>query len=160
MATHADTSLKLVANLDDEEIEILQHFPYQESEATLHTDIRVLPQNKRTWASWNYRIPYDNTQKPTVTYNMNLLQTLDTPHTYCVSLNPNSSLDPKKIVRSILYRHPRFIPGRKNAQARHCSMIRRGGISYCGAYWGYGFHEDGIKSALSICDAFDIEAPF
>ncbi len=87
---------------------------------------------------------------------MNMLQGLDSGETYCVSLNQSDRIEPSKIIRRIGYQHPLFTPGRDQAQAGHASLIRRRGISYCGAYWGYGFHEDGVRSALSVCDAFDM----
>ena len=160
MATHADTSMRTVADLDEEEIDVLGYFPYQENQACLHTDTRVLPKRKRTWASWNYRIPATDQQAVSVTYNINLLQGIDTPRTYCVSLNQNDSIDARQVIRSMRYRHPLFLPGRDIAQRNHAALLRRRGISYCGAYWGYGFHEDGVRSALSVCDAFEVEAPF
>ena len=95
-----------------------------------------------------------------MTYNINLLQGIDTPRTYCVSLNQNDSIDARQVIRSMRYRHPLFLPGRNIAQRNHAALLRRRGISYCGAYWGYGFHEDGVRSALSVCDAFEVEAPF
>jgi predicted NAD/FAD-binding protein len=91
-----------------------------------------------------------------VTYNMNKLQGLESRRTYCVSLNQTHSIDPSRVIRRIDYEHPLFIPGRDQAQASHGAFIRRRGISYCGAYWGFGFHEDGVRSALAVCEAFDM----
>ena len=92
----------------------------------------------------------------TVTYNMNMLQGLDARKTYCVSLNQTRSIEASAVIRRIRYEHPLFTPGRDQAQANHAALIRRRGLSYCGAYWGYGFHEDGVRSALSIGEAFDL----
>lgn len=155
LATHADTSRHLVYNLDKEENDLLSLFDYQDNEAILHTDINVLPKKKRTWASWNYRIPAIENSHASVTYNMNMLQGIESKHTYSVSLNQTQDIDPEKIIRRINYHHPVFHPGRDLAQSQHHKMIRRRGISYCGAYWGYGFHEDGVRSAIAVGEAYD-----
>lgn len=156
LACHADQSRRIVTDMDGAEREMLEHFPYQVNEAVLHTDTSILPDRPAAWASWNYRIPARQQDHVTVTYNMNMLQGLDSDKTYCVSLNQTGCIDPTAIIRRIAYEHPLFIPGRDQAQSNHGSMIRRRGISYCGAYWGFGFHEDGVRSALAVCDAFDM----
>ena len=155
MATHADTSRQLVQNMDKEEQSFLELFDYQDNEAVLHTDINVLPAKERTWASWNYRIPASEGSHVAVTYNMNMLQGIESEHTYNVSLNQTQDIDPNKVIRRINYHHPVFHPGRDKVQAQHYKMIRRRGISYCGAYWGYGFHEDGVRSAINVGEAYD-----
>jgi predicted NAD/FAD-binding protein len=160
MATHADTSMATIINPDEEELETLKAFPYGENEGCLHTDTQTLPKNKRAWASWNYRLPRERQEGVSISYNMNLLQDLDISQTYCMSLNQKDSIDRKHVVQSMRFRHPIFRPGRQNAQKNHKALLRRKGISYCGAYWGYGFHEDGIRSALSVCKAFEIEPSF
>jgi predicted NAD/FAD-binding protein len=154
LATHADQAAQMVADLDDTERQVLHFFPYQDNEVLLHTDTSVMPEVKKAWASWNYRIPEQVHGNVTVTYNMNLLQRLDSRRTYCVSLNQTARVDQRRVIRRIKYEHPLFIPGRAQAQAEHASLIRRRGVSYCGAYWGYGFHEDGVRSGLAVCDAF------
>ena len=159
LATHADTSLSLVSGADDEEQEMLGAFPYQDNSVCLHTDSRVLPESRRAWASWNYRVRNTSSTHTCVTYNMNKLQALDSTQTYCVSLNQDNDIDPDKILHSQVVRHPLFTPGRDAVQANHARLIRRGGLSYCGAYWGFGFHEDGVRSALAVCDAFGVERP-
>lgn len=155
MATHADTSRRLVENLDQEECDFLELFDYQDNETVLHTDTSILPSKKRTWASWNYRIPASEKNHVAVTYNMNMLQGIESEHTYNVSLNQTEFIDPEKIIKRINYHHPVFHPGRDLVQAQHHKMIRRRGISYCGAYWGYGFHEDGVRSAVNVAGAYD-----
>ncbi|MFT5426309.1 MAG: putative NAD/FAD-binding protein [Gammaproteobacteria bacterium] len=155
LATHADTSLRLVDKPDKEERDLLSLFDYQDNEAILHTDINVLPKKKRTWASWNYRIPATESKHASVTYNMSMLQGIESDHTYNVSLNQTQGIDPDKIIKRINYHHPVFKPGRDSAQSQHHKMIRRRGISYCGAYWGYGFHEDGVRSAIAVGEAYD-----
>lgn len=156
LACHADQSRRLVVDMDSEEREILENFPYQVNEAVLHTDTRVLPDRRKVWGSWNYRIPARESDRVTVTYNMNRLQGIESRNTYCVSLNQTRNIEVSRIIRRIRYEHPLFTPGRDEAQAEHGAMIRRRGISYCGAYWGFGFHEDGVRSALSVCEAFDL----
>lgn len=157
LATHADTSRRLVKNIETEEHSMLDIFKYQYNEAVLHTDINVLPDNQRTWASWNYRIPATENNHAAVTYNMNMLQGIESETIYNVSLNQTNQIDPNKIIRRINYHHPIFQPGRDIAQSQHEKLIRRRGISYCGAYWGYGFHEDGVRSALAVCATYDQE---
>jgi predicted NAD/FAD-binding protein len=156
LSCHADQSRDLVADMDSDEREILAHFPYQMNEAVLHTDTRLLPDRKLAWASWNYRIPAVEEESASVTYNMNMLQGLESSKTYCVSLNQSGNIDPSRVIRRIDYEHPLFTPGRDQAQASHGAFVRRRGISYCGAYWGFGFHEDGVRSALAVCEAFDM----
>lgn len=156
LACHADQSRSLVVDMDSEEREVLGHFPYQVNEAVLHTDTSVLPDRRRAWASWNYRKPASAEDRVTVTYNMNMLQGLESDKTYCVSLNQARRIEPSTVIRRINYEHPLFTPGRDQAQENHTALVRRRGISYCGAYWGFGFHEDGVRSALSVCEAFDM----
>jgi uncharacterized protein len=155
LATHADTSRRLVKNIEAEERSLLELFEYQYNEAVLHTDVNVLPKKKRTWASWNYRIPATENNHVAVTYNMNMLQGIESEYSYNVSLNQTRDINPEKIIKRINYHHPVFQPGRDLAQSQHHKMIRRRGISYCGAYWGYGFHEDGVRSAIAVGEAYD-----
>ncbi len=157
MATHADQSLGMVEDAEQEERDVLSYFPYQTNEAVLHTDTNLLPERKATWASWNYRIPRTANGHVTVTYNMNRLQNIDSECTYCVSLNQTGQIAPERVMSRIRYEHPLFIPGRSAAQAHHSRLVRRRGISYCGAYWGFGFHEDGVRSAIQVCDAFGLD---
>ncbi|MFT5132216.1 MAG: putative NAD/FAD-binding protein [Gammaproteobacteria bacterium] len=157
LATHADQSIHLVEDMDEDELDILKNFPYQDNEVILHTDTSLLPENRRAWASWNYRIPRGKNSHASLTYNMNMLQGIESPHTYCVSLNQSELIDESTIIRRVNYHHPVFHTGRNHAQAQHQQLIQRRGISYCGAYWGYGFHEDGVSSALAVCKTFDME---
>ncbi|MDX1432016.1 MAG: FAD-dependent oxidoreductase [Gammaproteobacteria bacterium] len=157
LAGHADQSLAMLRDADDDERAVLECFPYQANEVVLHTDPRVLPREPRAWASWNYRIPREPRELVSVTYNMNMLQGIESERTYCVSLNQRAGIDPRRVIRRIRYHHPLFGSGRTHAQSRHRDLLRRRGISYCGAYWGYGFHEDGVRSALAVCAAFDMD---
>ena len=150
-ACHADQALKLLSDPSDLETEVLSSFPYQENNAILHTDTSVLPRNRRAWAGWNYRKLPGKTDRPTVTYNMNMLQGIEAPETFCVSLNHEDLVDEKKVIRRLSYHHPVYDSRRAAAQARHEELTGANGTSYCGAYWGYGFHEDGVNSALAVC---------
>lgn len=153
-ACHSDQALKLLAGSDPLERQILSEFPYSKSVAILHTDTSVLPKKRRTWASWNYHVPAGDQSRPTLTYNMSLLQHIESVHTFCLTLNEPDRIDPKNVLASFVYEHPVFTVSRSRVQQRHHEFIRRNRISYCGAYWRNGFHEDGMVSALAVCDAF------
>ena len=157
LACHADQSLRLCEKLDPVERELLSAFPYQMNEAVLHTDVRLLPERKIAWASWNYRLPADERDTVLVTYNMNRLQGLESGETWCVTLTPGNTIQPERVHRRFWYEHPLFTAGRSAAQRQHAALIRRRGLSFCGAYWGFGFHEDGVRSAMDVCSAFDLD---
>ena len=156
-ACHSDQALEILgAGATPAEREILGHFPYQPNQAVLHTDTSVLPRRSRAWACWNYRLAGGLDRPAAVTYNMNLLQSLRSKHTFCVSLNEESII-PSKVIRRMTYHHPVFRAGRQAMQARHGELIGANRTSYCGAYWGFGFHEDGVRSALAVCRYFGKE---
>jgi predicted NAD/FAD-binding protein len=157
VACHADQALAIIEDPTPAETEILSSFPYETNVATLHTDPRVLPDRRRVWASWNYRVPAVDSDRATVTYYMNSLQSIASDEHYCVTLNDAGSIDPSRVLRRITYQHPVFDHRRCGAQSRHAELADHGGVSYCGAYWGYGFHEDGVRSALAACRAIDPE---
>ncbi|MBT6277708.1 MAG: NAD(P)-binding protein [Chromatiales bacterium] len=157
LAVHADQALQMLSLPDDDERDVLSAFPYQKNLAVLHHDTSLLPSRPSAWASWNFRNPQDSSEDVNVTYNMNLLQNLDSEQTWCVTLNPGSRVNREKIEQVFEYHHPLFTTGRAEAQARHTEMVRRDGLSFCGAYWGFGFHEDGVRSALDVCAAFDVD---
>ena len=154
IATHSDQALKMIENPSNAEIEILSSIPYQTNVAHLHWDCSVLPKQKNAWASWNYFKPNKLKDETTVTYYMNMLQSLNIPRNICVSLNMEEHIDPKKIYKKIIYQHPVFTSQAILAQKRHKEIDGVDKIHFCGAYWGSGFHEDGINSALSVCKAF------
>ena len=154
LACHADQSMKLLRDSNDEGYEILESFPYEKNKVTLHSDETLLPKRKAAWASWNARIPANNQAKATPTYSMNILQGLQDRQQFCVSLNQDDLINRDLHNSDYNYSHPTYSPGRSVAQARHKEFIRRKGISLCGAYWGYGFHEDGISSGIRVCEAF------
>jgi predicted NAD/FAD-binding protein len=146
LAVHADQALALLADPSPREHDLLSAFPYQPNEAVLHTDARLLPRRRRAWASWNYHLLDEPPGRATVTYHMNRLQSLRCAEQYCVTLNRTEAIDPARVVRRIGYAHPVYTAAGVQAQARHAEIsgVRR--TFYCGAYWGWGFHEDGVVS--------------
>ena len=156
IAAHADQALAMVEAPDDDEAEVLRCFPYQENQIALHTDTAMLPERTGLWASWNYRIPARPRDAVMVTYHMNRLQRLESDRDYCVTLNPNGALRRERVIGRMRDSHPMFMPGREGAQRVRAAFVRRRGISYCGAYWGFGFHEDGVNSALAVADGFGL----
>ena len=154
-ACHSDQALRILGdNVTPVEREILSQIPYEPNTATLHTDESVLPRRRTAWACWNYHIPRDEYQSATLTYNMSMLQHIRSDKTFCVSLNDRGTIDPDKVLAEFQYSHPVFTVNRRTAQARHTEVIRNNRTSFCGAYWGNGFHEDGVNSALAVVDAF------
>jgi predicted NAD/FAD-binding protein len=135
---------------------VLAAIPYQENDVVLHTDERVMPRRKLAWAAWNYHIPRAEPERVGVTYSMNMLQRLEEPTQYFVTLNRPDLVDPGKVIRRMIYHHPRFGPESVAAQARRgeISGLPGGRTHFCGAYWGNGFHEDGVRSALDACAFF------
>ena len=154
LATHSDQALRMLADASDREHEILGAIPYQPNEAVLHTDRKLLPRRRRAWASWNYHLLPEPTGMTTVTYHMNRLQALEADREFCVTLNRSEAIDPGKVLRTIDYAHPVFTSDGARAQARHgeISGVRR--THYAGAYWGWGFHEDGVVSAVKVGERF------
>jgi predicted NAD/FAD-binding protein len=151
-ACHSDQALKILGNQATPlEREVLAQFPYERNTAWLHTDSTVLPKNRNAWAAWNYYLSGEPSEKATVTYNMNILQGISSPHTFCVSLNSQQQIDRSRLIREITYHHPVFTPFRREYQQRQVELINHHRLSYCGAYWGNGFHEDGVKSAINVC---------
>ncbi len=155
IACHADQALALLADPSEAEVEVLGAIPYQENEAVLHTDVRLMPTRRRAWAAWNYHIPADEHRHVSVTYNMNILQGLDARRQYCVTLNNTEAIDPERIIYKVRYDHPVFYRESIAAQARHRELNTTNMTSYCGAYWRNGFHEDGVYSALKALEHFE-----
>ena len=153
-ACHSDQALSILADPRPDEHEILTALPFQQNDVVLHTDTSVLPRSKRAWASWNYRVKGDAEAPATVTYNMNQLQTLDADPTYCVTLNDTESIDPQTILYRTQLSHPMCTLEGMAAQERHDEISGYGHTYYCGAYWGFGFHEDGVKSAVKVANRF------
>jgi len=153
-ACHADQALATLADATPLEREVLGAIPYQENEAVLHTDGSLLPRARRARAAWNCLVPARPAARVTLTYNMNILQTLSARETFCVTLNPAESIDPRLVLKRITYHHPLFTPRAVAAQRRQHEIngVRRS--FYCGAYWRFGFHEDGVVSALAALRHF------
>lgn len=171
-ACHSDQALRILGDTATmTEQNVLHEFPYQKNSAVLHWDDSVLPQRRRAWASWNYHIdgsPPDGQQEfdgasgqsATVTYNMNILERLKAQRTYCVTLNRDAAIDPAKVIGKYEYHHPVYTTERRFAQQKHSALINHNRTSFCGAYWGNGFHEDGINSALAVCRQLGVEPPW
>jgi len=155
VACHSDQALRLLTDPSREEREILGALPYQRNEALLHTDTSLLPRRRRAWAAWNYHRLPSHRAGVALTYDMNVLQNLRSRHTFCVTLNASRHVDAKRVLRRMEYAHPLFTPAGVAAQRRHneISGVRR--THYCGAYWRYGFHEDGVVSALRALARFE-----
>ena len=152
LATHADQSLAMLADASAREHEILGAIPYQPNEAVLHTDRSLLPRRRAAWSSWNYHLLDEPTGPSTVTYHMNTLQRLRSKHELCVTLNRSAAIDPAKVIATIPYAHPVFTGEGWRAQARHVEISGVNRTHYCGAYWRWGFHEDGVVSAQRVAD--------
>ncbi|EJM30521.1 NAD(P)/FAD-dependent oxidoreductase [Pseudomonas sp. GM25] len=154
LACHSDQALRLLGNPDDKEREILGALPYADNEVVLHTDTRLLPARKRAWASWNYRLGGAGHTQAAVTYDMNILQGIQSDTTFCVSLNQSAGISPSKVLARFIYAHPQFSLAAVAAQQRWAEIDGAQHTHYCGAYWANGFHEDGVVSALRVAASF------
>jgi len=161
IATHSDQALALLADPSEAEREILGAIPYQRNETVLHTDRSLLPRRRAAWASWNFHLGGPPAGRATVTYWMNNLQRLRADREYLVTLNRGEAIDPARVLRRLVYDHPVYTRESVRAQSRYAEIggVRR--THYCGAYWGWGFHEDGVRSAERACAAIaaSAEAP-
>ncbi|MCU0572817.1 MAG: FAD-dependent oxidoreductase [Syntrophobacteraceae bacterium] len=155
IASHSDQALAMLEDPSDAERRILDAIPYQENLASLHTDASILPRRRAAWASWNYHIPRTGPGRVSVTYNMNMLQGLDCADNFCVSLNSARPIRPDKVIESMVYHHPVYTPRGFVMQEGHDAVNGVNRTYFCGAYWGYGFHEDGVNSALRVCRHFN-----
>ena len=151
IACHSDQALKILEDPSDAENLVLGAIPYQANEAVLHTDERLLPRTPLARAAWNYHLlaERDNAMRERValTYDMNVLQSLDAPVRFLVTLNRTADIDPAKVLRTLTYHHPVYLPAGVAAQKRRADISGVNRTFYCGAYWRYGFHEDGVVSA-------------
>ena len=153
-ATHSNQSLAMLDAPTKEEIEILSAIKYQKNDALLHYDDSILPKRKNAWSSWNYLLDEDQSKAVALTYNMNILQSLKSDRTFCVSLNSGNLVDESKVIKELSYDHPLFTTSSINAQSRKHEISGKNNTYYCGAYWRNGFHEDGVVSALDVCKDF------
>ena len=156
IATHSDQALEILSKPTQEEKEILGALPYQSNDAFLHTDTSVLPKRKLAWASWNYNLDQHKDKPMAMTYNMNMLQSLESEDTYCVTLNNHDLVNKQKVLKNLHYEHPQFTPEGIHAQKRKHEISGVNNTYYCGAYWRNGFHEDGVVSALEVCSHFGV----
>lgn len=154
LAVHSDQALALLSDPTPAEREILGAIPYQENLTILHTDTRILPERRRIWSSWNYLIPKEERTKPIITYDMNILQTIQAPEEFCVTLNRPEGIASDRIIGTYSYQHPVYTTAAPDAQKRHGEISGVNRTHYAGAYWGYGFHEDGVNGALAACSFF------
>ena len=155
LACHSDQALSLLANPRELEREVLGAITYQKNDAVLHTDTSLLPKNRRAWAAWNYHRLEREQDQVAMTYNMNILQNFSCETQFCVTLNNTSAVDPSKIIAKMRYEHPVYTPESVAAQGRQREINGQDRIYFCGAYWRYGFHEDGVASAMNALDDFD-----
>ena len=157
LACHSDQALKILEDSTNQEKEILANIPYQLNQAILHTDTSVLPKNKKMWSSWNSYIPKEQNSNVSLTYNMNILQSIKSKNTFCVSINMENNINPSKIIKKINYSHPTFNKKSVFAQSQKNKISGIKNTYFAGAYWRYGFHEDGVLSALDVCKNFGVE---
>jgi len=160
-ACHSDQALKILGNnASDLHQSVLGNIQYSDNEVVLHTDTKLLPKRKLAWASWNYYLsadPASHERPATVTYNMNILQQLRADTTFLVTLNNTPAIDKSKILQTFHYTHPQFNEQSIAAQQRRNEICGQHGLHFCGAYWYNGFHEDGVRSALDVCQRFGAE---
>ena len=149
-ATHADEAISIIDNPTEEENNILTKFNYKKNLAIIHTDESFMPLNKRAWSSWNSKIDPNNLEKCSITYWLNLLQNLNIDKDVFLTLNPFFEIDKKKILKKLNFTHPYYNHETLNFQKKLCKIQNRKNILFCGSYFGYGFHEDGIKSSLEM----------
>jgi predicted NAD/FAD-binding protein len=154
IACHSDQALKLLADPSQAERDILGAITYQANDALLHSDERLMPRRPLARAAWNYHLPIEQYERVTVTYNMNILQGLNAPVPFLLSLNRNADVDPAKVLGQYVYHHPVYTTEAVAAQKRRHEINGPRRTYYCGAYWGYGFHEDGVNSALASLHDF------
>jgi predicted NAD/FAD-binding protein len=154
LACHSDQALRILDDPTVAEREVLGAMPYSKNDTRLHTDNRVMPRKRAAWSSWNYHVTERDAEHASVTYHMNRLQGLSADNDYCVTLNDHEVVDDAKVLRWLHYEHPLYTRAGVAAQQRHAEVNGPRHTWYCGAYWGWGFHEDGVNSALRVCADF------
>lgn len=156
MACHSDQALAALHDADEREREILGAIAYQPNEVVLHTDARLLPRSRKAWAAWNAHVPAEPDAPCTVSYCMNLLQGIDSPRPFIVTLNRSEAIDPATILARRSYAHPVYSHASVAAQARKAEIQGVRNTWFAGAYWGWGFHEDGMRSAVEVVRALGV----
>ena len=154
-ACHSDEALKLIKSPTQDEKNVLKAIPYTDNEVILHFDERFMPRRKLAWAAWNYHVAEDSSSPVSLTYNMNILQNLKTNVPVLVTLNPQEKIDKHKIIKKLSYAHPQYSLKSIEAQSKHHLISGVNRTSFAGAYWGNGFHEDGVKSAIDAIEQFN-----
>src|ERR1700744_4594664 len=152
LAAHSDQALSMLGDPSQAELDVLGAIPYQPNEAVLHTDASLMPRRRAAWSSWNFHLAEQPPSRTTVTYWMNHLQRLDARRQYFLTLNRGEEIDPSKVLRSFAYDHPVYTAAGVAAQRRRPEVSGVNRTHYCGAYWGWGFHEDGVVSGLRVCE--------
>ena len=159
LACHADQCLAMLDDPDEQESQVLSSIPFRKNVARLHHDPRALPSTRRCQAAWNFRAGDPSGTPPSVTYGMNILQNLPAERDWSVTLNDVRDIDPSTVARTVEYEHPEFMPGSMSARRRQLEFCRRRRTSFCGAWWGWGFHEDGCASGQAVAAAFGVCGP-
>jgi uncharacterized protein len=159
LACHSDQALSLLTDADEREHSILGAMTYQANDAVLHTDHRLLPVRRKAWAAWNAWLPRDPREACTVSYCMNLLQGIASPEPFVVTLNRTAAIDPDKVLRRMCYHHPIHTQASVAAQTRKPEIQGLRRTWFAGAYWGWGFHEDGMRSAVEVAAALGVHGP-
>lgn len=154
-ACHSNEVLEILEKPTTNEVEILKALPYQQNNVILHTDSTVMPKNKLSWAAWNYNIDSQKESPVTLTYNMNILQNIKSKDDLLVTLNPKNPIPKEKIIKKLKYGHPKFSKESIFAQKNNKKISGKNRSFYAGAYWGKGFHEDGVKSAYEAVKIFE-----
>lgn len=157
LGCHSDQALAMLGDASELEREILSRLKYQDNQVTLHTDTSLLPKHRAAWASWNYRLDGDASRPACVTYNMNILQRLPkSAPDFLVTLNQDEAIAKDKVLKRFVYAHPVFNEQSQAAQQRRSEICGQDRIHFVGAYWYNGFHEDGVRSALDVCERFGV----
>ena len=155
IASHADEALSLIENPLEEEENILSNFKYKENIAVVHTDENIMPKNKKVWSSWNSHVKSESPNKNSLTYWLNLLQNLTCNENIFLTLNPTSQISENKILKKVKFTHPYFDQNALDHQNKLNLLQNKKNILFCGSYFGYGFHEDGIKSSIEMIKFLD-----
>ena len=155
LACHSNQALAMLADASPLERKVLGAIPYQRNEAVLHIDENLMPKRRLAWAAWNYHLLRRQQERVALTYNMNILQGLDAPCQFCVTLNNSEAIDPSRVIERFDYDHPILNSEAVAVQQRHGEVNGVNRTYFCGAYWRFGFHEDGVVSALAALEHFN-----
>lgn len=156
LACHSDQALALLADASDAEHAVLGAIDYQNNDVVLHTDARLLPRRKNAWAAWNAHVAGDRSAACSLSYCMNVLQSIQSPEPFVVSLNRDDAIDPQRVIARMSYQHPVYSHATIAAQRQRDRINGQNRTWYCGAYWGFGFHEDGLRSGVEVANALGV----